>query len=291
MELQMHEEHRVIKLTDVEILPNAGKTILGILEAHVNGFIYTASNFRMVFMHANLEMFFMRLGDKMMPPLLQFHLEHSVTKDIQFCLVPSPLGQVRYEKDNQIRNSSRNEDLKNFVQKVQQEPQSWGSKLPIHFYDLEEFKFCGAFPTGASATCALTVSALVMLEETPFVVFPLLDIEIVNLAQLGPETVDMTVVFKDIKRDVLEIRLVPLKFLTGIKHRLNFGGVKYYVNSKSLDWSMLVKDIREFPKKFIDSGGWGSSNLELEDSRTLAYYSDSDSDSYSYDPYGPYMCY
>ncbi|KAI3920525.1 hypothetical protein MKX01_000864 [Papaver californicum] len=39
VELKMHEEHRVIKLTDVTILPKVGETVLGTLEAHVNGYI------------------------------------------------------------------------------------------------------------------------------------------------------------------------------------------------------------------------------------------------------------
>lgn len=47
--------------------------------------------------------------------------------------------------------------------------------------------------------------------------------------------------------------------------------MKYYVNDKSLDWNLLVKEIAEFPKRFVDSGGWDSLCLE-EDSLTLAYY-------------------
>ncbi|XP_026434653.1 FACT complex subunit SPT16-like [Papaver somniferum] len=230
LELEMHEEHKV------------GETVVGTLEAHVNGFIYTASSFHQVFMHANLESYFMRLGGKMMPPLLQFHLQQPVivetkeTKDIQFYLVTSDKNADN--KDKHTMSSIRNEDLENFVHKVQQEPQSRGSKIPIYFnpldeFELDEFEFSGAFPAGASTIISLTFYALE--KETPFAVVLLSDIEIVNLAKLGPESIDMTVVFEDFKRDVLQIRSIPLKFLTGIKERLHSMGVKYYVNSKSLD--------------------------------------------------------
>ncbi|KAI3915620.1 hypothetical protein MKX01_015445 [Papaver californicum] len=249
----MHEEHWVMKLTDLAILPKVGRdeTILGTLEAHLNGFIYTASGHPM------------KVGTK-------------ETKDIQFYLVPTPQGQVRSdEKDEQTRDSSRNEDLKNFVHKAQEAQRTCGSRLPysipIRFQALEECEFYGASSTGASVIFAVAKFSLVVLEETPFLVIPFEDIEIVNLAHLGPGKIDMTAVFGDFKHDVLEIRSIPLEFLTSIKHRLNSAGyVKYYVNNKSLNWSSLVKEIAEFRKRFLDSGGWDS--LCLEDSLTLAYY-------------------
>ncbi|XP_026398630.1 FACT complex subunit SPT16-like [Papaver somniferum] len=264
-------------------LVGGDETIHGTLEAYLNGFIYTTSGIHMVFMHRNIGEYFMQLGDKMMPPLLQFRLKHPImvgtkeTKDIQFQLVPTPLGQVRSDKDSekheQFRDISRNDYLKNFVDKAQEVQKIFRSMAyhPINFQALEECEFYGAFPTGASAIFAVTNFSLVVLEETPFVVIPLIeDIEIVNLAQLEVGKIYMTVVFEYFKRDVLEIHSIPLEFLTRIKHRLNFAFVKYYVNNKSLNWNSTVKEITEFPKKFIDSGGWDS--LGLEDSLTLAYY-------------------
>lgn len=180
-------------------------------------------------------------------------------------------------KYKQAWNNSRNEDLKNFVHEVQQRPQSCDSVLHIHFHALEELEFSG----DVSTPFALTYGALVLLKKVPFSVILVQDIEIVNLARLEHERIDMTVVFKDYERDVLEIRSIPLEFLTGIKHRLHFGAVKYYVNEVSKDWNMLLKDIRQSLKEFIDSGGWGSPKLDIEDPLTLTYYRYSDSDSNS----------
>lgn len=60
------------------------------------------------------------------------------------------------------------------------------------------------------------------------------DIEIVNLARLRPGEIDMTVIFKDFTRDLLQIGSIPLYSLDYIKRCLNFGGVKYYENDLDL---------------------------------------------------------
>ncbi|KAI3972091.1 hypothetical protein MKW92_011925, partial [Papaver armeniacum] len=67
-----------------------------------------------------------------MPPLLHFHLKHPIkvgkekTKDIEFRLVSTPVGQRRADNDsNKIENEKktrdweRNMDLEDFVDRVQ----------------------------------------------------------------------------------------------------------------------------------------------------------------------------
>ncbi|KAI3938526.1 hypothetical protein MKX01_030819, partial [Papaver californicum] len=125
----------------------------------------------------------------------------------------------------------------------------------------------------APAMFSLTYSALVVLEEPPYYVVPLLDIKIVNLAHIRPERIEMTVVFKDLERDVLEIGSIPLTYLSGIKYWLKDANVKYYVNSFSPNWRELVSEVRECPEKFIAKSGWDI----FEDSLTLAYYPHVDS--------------
>ncbi|KAI3837476.1 hypothetical protein MKX03_019644, partial [Papaver bracteatum] len=112
---------------------------------------------------------------------------------------------------------------------------------------------------------------------TPFVVVPLCDIEIVNLALLRPGEIDMTVIFQDFKEEnVLEINSIPLKSLAGMKHLLNFGNVKYYVNAEKPDWKSMVKDRADSPKKFMENGEWDYS--KFEDSLTYAYYKETEFD-------------
>ncbi|KAI3898768.1 hypothetical protein MKW92_032190, partial [Papaver armeniacum] len=69
----------------------------------------------------------------------------------------------------------------------------------------------------------------VLADTAPFLV-KTRDIEIVHLANLRPGEVEMTVVFRDFKRDLLQINSVPLDSLDDIKARLDRGYVKYYAN-------------------------------------------------------------
>ncbi|KAI3906663.1 hypothetical protein MKX01_028082 [Papaver californicum] len=285
---QIEKLSRVISLTDVMILPKVGgqggETIVGTLEAHASKFVYTASTISMNFHFDNIKNSFFRFGDKRMPPLLHFHLRDPIivgtekAKDIYFQLVHCPLGQSscqdsdNIEKKKRIRVGGNDEDLKIFVDEV---IDRWSSqyKPPCLFEEQEkECEFYGVLPSKASAGFAVTLFSLIGLGETPIVVVPLGDIEIVHLALLRPGEIDMTVVFQDFKADnVLEINSIPLKSLPAIKYRLNRGLVKYYVNAEKQDWKTIVKGIADSPSEFMENGGWDY--FKLEDSHTYAYYS------------------
>ncbi|KAI3897361.1 hypothetical protein MKX03_021956 [Papaver bracteatum] len=269
------KESKIIKLTDVTILPKVGdeggETIVGTLAAHVHGFIYMTSGFKMQFMFKDLKNSFFRLGDERMPPLVHFHFHpysSQLDTDIEFHLVRRPLGRKkRSEKDKQIRDARRNMELKNFVDQVDAR---WSSQTisPCLFDEIEkEYEFYGDLPPKGFALASFH---LILLVETPVVVFPLKDIEIVNLALLRPGVIDMTVIFQDFEKDnVLQINSIPLKSLTSIKERLNWGQVKYYVNTAEKYWKAIVlqQHINDFPEKFIEDGGWDY--FELEDRDTF----------------------
>ncbi|KAI3973907.1 hypothetical protein MKX01_030483 [Papaver californicum] len=290
---QIEKLSRVISLTDVMILPKVGgqggETIVGTLEAHASKFVYTASTISMNFHFDNIKNSFFRLGDKRMPPLLHFHLRDPIivgtekAKDIYFHLVHCPLGKSsdqdsdKIEKKKRIRVGGNDEDLKNFVDEV---CDRWASqfKPPFLFEEQDkEYEFYGVLPSKASAGFAVTLFSFIGLGETPIVVVPLRDIEIVHLALLRPGEIDMTVIFQDFKADnVLEISSIPLKSLSAIKDCLNEGLVKYYVNAEKQDWKTIVGGIADSPFEFMKNGGWDY--FKLEDSHTYAYYSDTGTD-------------
>lgn len=102
---------------------------------------------------------------------------------------------------------------------------------------------------------------------------PLSDVEFVNLAEVESGAFDMTVVFQDYSRDVLQICTIDITKLAGIKRILNDAYVKYYCNTKKLavkEWNSILREIVASPKKFIECGGWES--LHLEDELTLSCY-------------------
>ncbi|KAI3897277.1 hypothetical protein MKX03_036627, partial [Papaver bracteatum] len=135
--VKMDKKH--VKLTSVTIFPEVGgqggDAMVGTLEVHVDGCTYTTScsHFHTQFMFNKVKVAFYRVEDEeKMLPLLHFHLHHPIevgkekTNDIQFGLLPTPVGQRTFDSDSdkfvkEIRTSDKGrcEDLKNFVAKVQ----------------------------------------------------------------------------------------------------------------------------------------------------------------------------
>ncbi|KAI3892116.1 hypothetical protein MKW92_039067 [Papaver armeniacum] len=113
-----------------------------------------------------------------------------------------------------------------------------------------------------------TSSCLVELIETPFLVVSLNEIEIINLERigLGQKNFDMTIVFKDFKRNVLRIDSIPSFALYGIKECLDTTYLKYYESRLNLNWRSILKTITDDPEKFIEDGGWEFLNMEVSDS-------------------------
>ncbi|XP_026405158.1 FACT complex subunit SPT16-like [Papaver somniferum] len=295
--LVQEKKHRVIRLTDVIIFPKLGgqggkrATITGTLEVHVNGFVYMASGFRKHFYFDDIKSCFFGLGGKGGTPLLHFHLHRPLKKwtekpkDIEFHLVKCPRGQKMSDHDsNKIekgkQNSSDDERLKKFVEEVHAR---WIS-LPTSpsLFDEIDKKYEGVIHWKGSTVSSDTAFALTSYDliflvgplpevSKPFTVFPLRDIEIVNLALLEPGKIDMTVIFRDFdEENVLEVKSIALESLADIKDRLNYGNMKYYVNTKQLDWKAKVKEIAALPEEFINMGGWDK--FELEDRYTSSDY-------------------
>ncbi|KAI3868237.1 hypothetical protein MKX03_000148, partial [Papaver bracteatum] len=81
------------------------------------------------------------------------------------------------------------------------------------------------------------------------------EVEIIHLA-VGLEHINMTVVLKDFKRGVLEIKSIPITRLNGIREWVAISDVKYYVSTQSPNWGSLLEGITKDPQSFINAGGW-----------------------------------
>ncbi|KAH7571270.1 hypothetical protein ACOSP7_013668 [Xanthoceras sorbifolium] len=285
-----------IKLHDLWIRPvfgGRGRKIPGTLEAHVNGFRYGTSRpeERVDVMFGNIKHAFFQPAEKEMITLLHFHLHNHImvgnkkTKDVQFYVevmdVVQTLGggkrsaydpdEIEEEQRERNRKNKINMDFQSFVNRVND---LWGqpqfSGLDLEFdQPLRDLGFHGV-PHKSSAFIVPTSSCLVELVETPFLVVTLSEIEIVNLERvgLGQKNFDMTVVFKDFKRDVLRIDSIPSTALDGIKEWLDTTDIKYYESRLNLNWRQILKTITDDPQSFIDDGGWEFLNLEASDSES-----------------------
>ncbi|KAL5580411.1 hypothetical protein UlMin_012853 [Ulmus minor] len=283
-----------IRLPDLWIRPvfgGRGRKLSGSLEAHTNGFRYSTSRSdeRVDVMFGNIKHAFFQPADKEMITLLHFHLRNHImvgnkkTKDVQFFVevmdVVQTLGggkrsaydpdEIEEEQRERARKNKINMDFQNFVNRVND---LWGQPQ-LKTFDLEfdqplrELGFHGV-PHKASAFIVPTSSCLVELIETPFVVITLSEIEIVNLERvgLGQKNFDMTIVFKDFKRDVFRIDSIPSTSLDGIKEWLDTTDLKYYESRLNLNWRPILKTITDDPEKFIEDGGWEFLNMEVSDS-------------------------
>ncbi|XP_029116735.1 FACT complex subunit SPT16 [Elaeis guineensis] len=285
-----------IRLPDLWIRPlfgGRGRKQPGTLEAHVNGFRYSTSrpDERVDIMYGNIKHAFFQPAEREMITLLHFHLHNHImvgnkkTKDVQFYVevmdVVQTLGggrrsaldpdEIEEEQRERERKNRINMDFQNFVNKVHElwtQPQL--KDLDLEFdMPLRELGFHGV-PHKASAFIVPTSSCLVELVETPFLVVTLSEIEIVNLERvgLGQKNFDMTIVFKDFKKDVLRIDSIPSASLDGIKEWLDTTDLKYYESRLNLNWRPILKTIMEDPQKFIEDGGWEFLNLEASDSES-----------------------
>ncbi|KAI3445460.1 hypothetical protein Pfo_002125 [Paulownia fortunei] len=283
-----------IRLSDLWIRPvfgGRGRKLSGTLEAHTNGFRYATSrpDERVDIMFGNVKHAFFQPAEKEMITLLHFHLHNHImvgnkkTKDVQFYVevmdVVQTIGggkrsaydpdEIEEEQRERDRKNKISMDFQNFVNRVND---LWGQpqfkSLDLEFdQPLRELGFHGV-PHKSSAFIVPTSSCLVELIETPFVVITLSEIEIVNLERvgLGQKNFDMTIVFKDFKRDVMRIDSIPTSSLDGIKEWLDTTDLKYYESRLNLNWRQILKTITDDPEQFIEDGGWEFLNLEASDS-------------------------
>ncbi|RZC53629.1 hypothetical protein C5167_012479 [Papaver somniferum] len=95
----------------------------------------------------------------------------------------------------------------------------WDSLMPI-ILPIDPLQarheFDGYLPQKGLVDLALSPHCRIELLEAPFFVVSLREVEIVHLA-VGLDHVDMTVVFKDFKRGVLDSKSIPITRLNGIR--------------------------------------------------------------------------
>lgn len=285
-----------IRLHDLWIRPVFGgraRKLPGTLEAHSNGFRYSTSRQeqRVDVMFVNIKHAFFQPAEKEMITLLHFHLHNHImvgnkkTKDVQFYVevmdVVQTLGgskrsaydpdEIEEEQRERDRKNKINMEFQTFVNRVHDlwgQPQFKGLDLEFD-QPFRDLGFHGV-PYKASAFIVPTSSSLVELIETPFLVITLSEIEIVNLERvgLGQKNFDMTIVFKDFKKDVMRIDSIPSTSLDAIKEWLDTTDIKYYESRLNLNWRPILKTITDDPQRFVEDGGWEFLNLEASDSES-----------------------
>ena len=129
-----------------------------------------------------------------------------------------------------------------------------------------ELGFTGV-PHRSASFVVPTVNCLVELTEMPFTVITLSEVVVVNLERVGfgLRNFDMTLVFKDLTRDVVRIDAIPMTSLDTIREWLQSVDIKFYENKTNLNWKQVLKSITEDPEAFREAGGWGFLDMEASD--------------------------
>ncbi|KAI3849386.1 hypothetical protein MKW92_051035, partial [Papaver armeniacum] len=287
-----------VRLSNVSIYPavltGSRREMIGTLEAYLNGLRY--SPFQIDIMYSNVKHAFFqdgvekKAGDETIPPLLHLHLHNPIKvgtkmeKDIQFRMVHTSRGMKR-----SAHHSCKFEDLNRVMRNFLAEVECIWRPLPNLLWRKvqREHGFKGELPLKEPRVFCLTGFCLVELVIAPFFVVTLKEVEIASLVLVKPEMTvfNLTFVFKDFTRDVLQIYSIPEMKLDGIKQSLNIRSVKYYQdNNLDLDvegWRSMLNEMIRDPQRFMEEDGWnkyysGESAADYSDSSaaSIENYSD-----------------
>ncbi|CAJ0956558.1 unnamed protein product, partial [Mesorhabditis belari] len=263
------------KLKDLCVRPNIiAKRDSGTLEAHTNGFRYTALRGDEIdVLYNNIRHAFFQPCDNEMIILLHFHLKNPVLwgkkiyGDIQFFTeveeITTNLGKYPHIQD---RDAVASEQMKREM--LNQTFQA----------------FC-------DEVLKPTSSCLVNLTESPVFVVRLDDVERVHFERVSIQlkNFDLVFIFKDYHRKTQMIQQIPKASLDIVKEWLNSCDLKYTEGIQSLNWPKIMKTIVDDPVEFFETGGWSfldpfsDDEDESDESDFLSwdeesYFDDSDSD-------------
>ncbi|KAK9824573.1 hypothetical protein WJX72_011424 [[Myrmecia] bisecta] len=284
---------RMYTLPDVWIRPpfgGKGRKMTGQLEAHANGFRYTTPKGESLdIMYRNIKHAFFQPAENEMITLVHLHLIDSImvgkkkTQDVQFytevmdSVQTLDVGRRSAYDPDEIEEEQRERELRNkinrqfqqFVKRVQQDvwERDFGD-LDLEFeIPFRELGFMGV-PHRTTAFVMPTVNCLVELIEMPFTVITMTEVNLVNLERVGfgLRNFDMTIVFKDLTRDVVRIDAIRIESLETIKEWLGSMDIKFYESKINLNWKPILKSIQEDPEGFIAEGGWSFLDQEGGDS-------------------------
>ncbi|XP_026400582.1 FACT complex subunit SPT16-like [Papaver somniferum] len=231
-----------------------------------------------------------KVGDETISPLLHSHLHNPIKvgtkmeKDIQFHMVHTFRGMKR-SAHHSCEFEDLNRVMRNFLAEV---GRIWRPLPNLLWRRVQrEHGFKGELPLKEPRVFCLTGFCLVELVKAPFFVVTLEEVEIASLVLDKPEMTvfNMTFVFKDFMRDVLQIYSIPAMKLDGIKQSLDIRSVKYYQDNR-LDlnveeWRSMLNEIIRDSQRFMEEDGWnkyysGESAADYSDSSaaSIENYSD-----------------
>ena len=124
-----------------------------------------------------------------------------------------------------------------------------------------------------------TLKSLVSLQEAPFFVTSIEDIELVHFERvsLAVKNFDFVLVYKDFA-NFKRISSIPMENLDMIKQWIDDSEIVYTEGPISLNWTQILSQIRSDIEGFIEQGGWSFLQTEAPNSDSESVNSDSNFD-------------
>jgi len=271
--LVMAQNRAAPKLRDLYMRPSISqKRMQGFLEAHTNGFRYTAQRGDKIdILYKNVKHAVFQPCDKEMIMVIHFHLKNGIMVgkkrhiDVQFYIevgeITTDLGKTGNMRDRDDLYAEQQEReqrhklklaFKNFMDKVGNIARDFEFDTP--------FRDLGFHGVPHRSTCLLqpTSSAIVNVTEWPSFIVSLDEIEFIHFERVSfsLKNFDMVCIYKDYTRKVTTVTSIPMTSLDQIKDWLNSSDIRYTEGIQSLNWAKVLKTVTDDPVGFFEQGGW-----------------------------------
>ncbi|EJT98503.1 SPT16-domain-containing protein [Dacryopinax primogenitus] len=278
---------RAPKLLEVFARPQAeGKRMPGELEIHQNGLrFHTPIGQKIQILFNNIKHLFFQPCDHELIVLIHIHLKSPImigkkkTKDVQFYREASDVqfdetgnrkrkyrygdeDEIELEQEERKRRQQLNREFHQFADRIAE-----ASDEPLEVdIPFRELSFEGV-PARTNVRLQPTMTCLVHLSDTPFVVVTLDEVELCHLerVQFGLKHFDMVIVFQDFTKPPLHINSIPMSELDPVKEWLNSMDIPISEGPVNLQWGPIMKHINEDPYEFFNEGGWAFLRGDEED--------------------------
>ena len=253
----------------------------GRLSTHINGFRFQSvadNTLQQDILFANVRACFVFPGEgteKIMEGttriLLHFFLKNPIrvgdkkTMHVQFfvdVMEEEDLSRDKRMRDRDAIEAERREIRKRrmilgkFNEFAEKSEKRMGQERPGFRFDfpVHDMEFTGAV-NKQTVPIFFTANCLVALQEAPFFVLPLDEVELVSLERVQSNTrsFEMIFVMKDLNQPVQRIDSVPTSKIDDIKQCLVELGIVFFENSMILRWDTVLKDA-VIPQ--IEEGRW-----------------------------------
>jgi nucleosome binding factor SPN SPT16 subunit len=265
---ELRQKQRPYALTDVfmriDVKTGGRKKRAGNLELHENGLRFSEENVDILF--SNIKHVFFSEGDIERRTILHFHLNNPViigkkTKNIQFYQeagVNATYDTMRrgnehmeyiLEKEEQERQRVLNSQFRAFVERIEKE-------TPIKV-QVPKDGFMGV-PHREATMIRQTHECLVSLDEPPFFVLTLEDVEVVNFERVlfTVKTSDAVFVMKNKAQPPVGILSIDAQRLPRFKEYLDSHNILFMETTVNINWNNLIKTIMRDPVSFYENGAW-----------------------------------